>query len=65
MSRAVASARLEGGARDTSTVAPRAKNLKPITKAVYWEELPTLPNDTSTQPPLEFDVLNPRRKRGA
>ena len=27
-------------------------------------DLITLPNDTNTQPTLEFDVLNPRAKRG-
>ncbi len=39
---------------DTRIVAPRAKNLKPITQATNWDDLPTLPNETSKDVPLEF-----------
>jgi hypothetical protein len=43
-----------GSALDTKTVTSRAKNLNPITKAVCWEDLPTLPNTEGKDAPLEF-----------
>jgi hypothetical protein len=43
-----------GSALDTKTVTPRPRNLNPITKAVYWEDLPTLPNGEGRDVLLEF-----------
>jgi hypothetical protein len=43
-----------GGTSDTKTVPSRAKQLSPITKAVCWQDLPTLPNDEGKDAPLEF-----------
>ncbi len=39
---------------DTRIVAPRVKNLKPITQATNWDDLPTLPNEAVKDAPLEF-----------
>lgn len=41
----------------TRIVAPRVKNLKPITQATNWDDLPTLPNEAAKDAPLEFALL--------
>ncbi len=38
----------------TRIVQPRVKNLKPITKFLEWHDLPSVPNETGKDTPLEF-----------
>ncbi len=54
-------ARLEGTTPNTKSVAPRVKNLKPITQTANWDDLPTLPSETGKDVSLEFALS----KRGA
>jgi hypothetical protein len=53
-SRATSAGRSETGACETKILAFRARLLKPISKTMCWEDLPTLPNDEGKDAPLEF-----------
>jgi hypothetical protein len=46
-----------GGTSDTKTVPSRAKQLSPITKAVCWQDLPTLPSGDGKDAPLELEEV--------